>query len=427
MGMKYIDARIAGLGTRTPKEMFREDYQENVNESFYESSDWYTIQEETVFGSEDLVNLDVRIISVISATTGVSQGDDYKKLLFKDLDHTVHIGYFYVFDSNYWVVTNTEKDKTLTPTATVKRCNNTLRWQTSDGALYSVPCSIDYGIRENRDYSTAGSAVVNPSGLITVTTQMNDKTNQIDSSQRFLFGNSSNWTGYKVVGGGIENHNNLQTSDNDSSGVLKLTMSVDSVATTDDLTNGVADMLHEVFTLSLSESSVDGNVAGSLDLYATVELNGSVVNETVDWSSSDVAVATVDSSGNVSFIALGSCIITASLDENSSVNDTCGVDVLSAPVSEYQVVVTPDSNKILENMDETYNVKLVLNGVDQADVFAFSVTSLDVPTDNYTFTAIDGNNFKVENLEKYLDEPLVVNCLSGIHSKNVSINLRGAW
>jgi len=427
MSYKYLNAYLSN-GVKTPKEIFREDFQEKVDETFYLASDWYTIEEETVFGSGVYSELDVRINNVVLGRTGLPQGDDYKTILFKSFDHVVKLGYLYSFSNNYWVVINTTKDNALTISAVVKRCNNFLRWQNDDGSLYSVPCSIDYGIKENRDYSTAGSVFPAPSGLIVITTQLNSKTNQIKPNQRFLFGNANNWTAFKVMGGGIENYNNIETDDNDSFGYLKLTVNVDYVNyDSDDVVNGIAEKLQNTYTLTLSESGVDGNPAGSLQLTAVVKLNNETVSGSVSWVSSDEDVATVDSSGNISFIANGSCIITASLSGNSNVNDTCNVSVGSAPVSEYQVVVSPSTNYVLENETITYNVKLVLNGVDQADVFVFTVTSPDVPTDNYVFTSIDGNSFSVENAERYLDESLTIDCVSGIHSREVAILLKGNW
>ena len=428
MTMDYLDAYMS-IASKTPKENLREDYQELVDEVFMDSSDWYTIKEETTFGSETLVDVDVRINNVVFGRTGLPQGDDFKVILFQDLGHVVHIGYFYYFDNNYWIVTNTMTTKALTPSATVRRCNNTLRWQALDGSVYSVPCSTDYGIKENRDYSTGGSTSVSPSGLLAITTQLNARTNLIKPNQRFLFGNPDNYTAFRLMGGGIENFNNIQTGDNTSFGFLKLTLNADYVnEDTDDIVNGIADRIGNLYTVELSESSIDGNSSDTLQLYAVVKLNDDSVARAVDWSSSDDLVATVDSSGVVTFVGVGSCIITASLDGDASVNDTCSVDVVVPPVTKYQVVISPSTNYILENDEEIYNVKLLLNGAEQVDTFIFSVESGNgVPTDNYTLSTIDGNNFKVENHEKYLNEDLVIECVSGIHTELFSINLKGMW
>ena len=134
---------------------------------------------------------------------------DFKLLLFSELDHPTDLGRIYKFGDNYWITVNIDKINTLVATVTVRRCNNVLRWQDVSGAIYEVPCIINYLIKENRDYSTAGSAIVVPSGMIEIIAQFNSDSNRIKANQRFLFGNPNNWTAYRVEGGGISNFNNL--------------------------------------------------------------------------------------------------------------------------------------------------------------------------------------------------------------------------
>ena len=48
----------------------------------------------------------------------------------------------YFFDENWWVTINSEIIKNLAATATVRRCNNVLRWKAADGG--SVFCTMCY-------------------------------------------------------------------------------------------------------------------------------------------------------------------------------------------------------------------------------------------------------------------------------------------
>jgi len=413
---------------KAPKTDYMEEFQAVTDDQFYNSSDWYTIQEETSFGSGVYQNLDVRINGVINPTTGVNQGDDWKKLIFKNIDRTIRVGAMFVFDGNYWVTVSTSALSDFPTTCTVRRANNTLRWiDLDDGAKYDFPCVLDYIIQENRDYATAGSKFVNPSGLLQVITQLNATTNKIKPSIRFLFGNQDNWTAYEVFGGGVNNFNN-PTATIGSTGILKLSMGVSHVNTDiDDLVNGYALAGKLVYLVELDKSAISGEVSDTFDLSATVTLNGDTVTRSVDWESDDEDVATVSSSGLVTFIATGSATITASLAGDSSIYDTCSVTVNTTPISEYVVVFTPETNYILEGNTQQYAVTLEKNGVTQADVFTFAIVAGTVPTDHYTFTSIDGNNFSVENIEKYVGEDLVVRATSGIYTKDISIFLKGAW
>ncbi len=413
----------------SPKVSYRNDVEATLSEYFYQSTDWYTIEEETALRSELYQNVDVRINSIINPTTGDNLENDYKKVLFKDLDHSVNLGRTYRFDSNYWLTINVDKIKTLFQTVLVKRCNNVLRWiDETTGALYEVPCSIGYLIKENRDYATAGSAVVVPSGMVDCFFQINSKTNKIKPNQRFLFGNPSNWTAYRVEGGGINNFNNQQTLDNNSAALGRFSLAVDFANNeTDDLVNGIANAYDNEYVLTVAESAISGNATQTVQLRATVTLNGETVSRNVTWASSNTAIATVNSSGLVTFVATGSCTITCSLENNSTVFDTTSVTVGASPVDNYQVVISPDKNYILEGQEQTWLVYLYKNNVQQVDTFIFSLDANTVPSANYTYTVLGNNSFKIKNIKMFLTDNLEITATSGLYSKVIPVSLRGAW
>lgn len=428
MPYTFLNASLAMQ--KSSKEKFTDEFQEHLTREFYNSSDWFTIQEEYPFASGELVDIDVRVNHVINTRTGLNQGDDYKTILFKDLSHVSNVGYLYYFDDNYWIVVNSEGIKSLAASVTVKRCNNTLRWlETTTGKIYSVPCSIEYLIKQNRDYSTAGSALVNPSGSIEVITQFNETSNKIQPSQRFLFGNSGNWQGYKIMGGGINNFNGLQTSDNNSSGIVRFSMyyAQKGDGEVDDLVNGIADVGEYLYVLTIPATATLEN-GKSLILTPTLTLNGITNGSALTWSSSNVNVATVNSSGVVTSVGIGTATITCSMTGNSAVTDTCALTVSAGVLDNYEIRVTPDLNYVLELGTTTFSVYLWKNGVVQADTFTFDLLgSNTVPASKFNLVFIDGNSFSVENLGRFLSAGLPIKCTSGTNEKTLSINLRGAW
>jgi len=411
------------------KQSYIDDVQESLREYFYQSVDWFTITEETSVGSEQYQNVDVRVNNVVNPTTSDNVEDDFKKLIFADLDHSVNLGRMYYFDNNYWITVNVDKIKTLSQTVLIRRCNNTLRWiDEQTGAYYQVPCAIGYLIKENRDYSTAGSAMVVPSGMIDCFYQINSKTNKIKPNQRFLFGNQNNWTAYRVEGGGINNFQNTETINNSSASLGRYSMAVDFTNTSnDDLVNGIANYYDNTYVITLDKSSVSGDPTQSVQLYANVTLNGQSVTRNIMWSTSNTSIATVSSSGLVTFVANGTCVITASLENNTSVSDTCNVTVSGTPTDTYQVVISPETNYILEGLEKTYSVYLYKNNVQQADAFVFTLDSNSVPASYYTYTVLGDNSFKIKNNKMFLGDTLDILCTSGVYNKTISILLKGAW
>ena len=413
----------------SPKQDFTNAIQQNIYDKFYQSSNVHTITEETALFSGVYQNVDVRINSLFDPTTGDNVESDYCKLSFPDLTHSVDMGRYYYFNENYWITINVDKNNTLVQTAIIRRCNNVLRWiDELTGALYQVPCSILPLIKENRDYSSSGSAVVIPSGMLDCFAPNNTMVRTIKPNQRFLFGNPNGWIAYRLEGGGINNFNNQQTTDNTSAGLARFSFAVDYVnSATDDLTNGIANTVDNTYVLTLNQDSISGSAAQTVQLVATVTLNGETVTRSLVWSNSDATKATVSSSGLVTFVATGSAVITCSLLDNSSVTDTCSVTVGASPVDNYQVIVTPTSNYLLEGTNQTYTVYLHKNGTQQGNAFTFVLDANTVPLVNYTYSVLGSNSFKVTNITKFLTDVLEITCTSGAYSKVVSVSLRGAW
>jgi hypothetical protein len=428
--MSYKFLKSSPTFGKTQQEVYKGLFQETLNNQFTNTSDIWTIEEEVSFGSETYQDVDVRVVThVISSATGKPLGDDWKQILFQDLEHSVGLGFLYQFSDNYWIAINPERIKNLAASIYVKRCNNTLRWIDDDGAYHSEPCSIDYEILRNVNNESPSSLVVLPSGRIIVICQFNERTNLIRPNQRFLFGNSGNWTAYKVSGGGVNNYQNTETLDNTTVGFIRLTMEVNYVSDNDDLTNGIAYEEKMEYALSLSPTTLSGIPTKTAQLYYTVTLNGSTVDRDVIWSSSDVKKATVNSTGLVTMVANGTATITCSLDGDSTVKSTCSVTVSATPSDIYQVIITPDTNYILEGETENYTVYLWKNGTIQADTFSFSVTTNTVPTDHFAFSysVSPGNLFSIKNEEMFLTDHLTITCTSGTHVGSLDIYLRGSW
>ena len=426
MAYKYISA--SSTMVTPPKQTYIDNFAQRLFEGFENSSDWFTIQEESPFGTETYVDVDARINYVISNETGEKMSDDYKLLWFKDLDHKVKLGTMFFFDDNYWLCINTERVKSLTTSVTVKRCNNSLRWMGEDGGLYRVPCTqADTLIRENRDYSTTGSAVVNVAGVLEIIAQFNAKTNKIKANQRFLFGNPSNWYSYKIFGGGVNNINLMNTNDFMSAGLVRYTMTAwQENPDSDDLVNGYCDVHQETYVVSLAQVNPKLNSGQSLALDATVTLNGKSVTRNFTWVSSDPSICTVSSTGIITGIQSGLAKIYCYLQNNSSVYATVDVTVDVAPTDNKVVLYEPPINYLLQGTNQTFDVFVERNGVRQPDTFTFTVISA-IPATKYTFTVVDGNHFKVENLKMYLTSPLIIRCVSGTYTKDISILLKGGW
>jgi len=415
-------------GEASPKSEQIELFQETLNTQFYNSTDWWTIQEETSIGTGEYSNIDVRINTLVNSETGLKLGDDWKRILFKDINHDIEIGRFYIFNNSTWLTINSEVIKNLAGTCAIRRCNNTLRWiDQTTGAYYEEPCCIEYLVKEPRDYFTTGSAFTTPGGFLHIYTQLNNRTSLIDENQRFLFGNSEHWTCYKVVGTGLNDFNNTITYDNSSAKLLVVDMIANFInEQLDDVANGIADVYTTLYTLDLNKDVVEGAPGTTAQLFTTITYNRDTVTRPVTWATSDSTIAVVSTDGLVSFISAGSCTITATITGNT-VGDTCMAKTTLTPAINAYIVFTPNENYVLESDTKIYSVYLYKNDVIQADTFTITCSPNDVPATSYIFTQTDGHGFSISNRLRSLDSYLTITCTSGTETIDFEIYLRGAW
>jgi hypothetical protein len=430
MSYRYYTSGSA-ITFQNPSSTILGGFQAQLNEYFEVAPDAYIVQEETAIGSEIYANVDVRVNTAINSYTSKNLGDDWKKLIYKNLGSAAPLGTRYYFDNNYWVVFNSEIIKNFAGSATVRRCNNMLRWIDEYGVLYEEPAILSYDIQSTRDQIRIGDNPVLPEGYIEVYTQLNNNTNKIKESQRFLFGNASNWACYKVYGNGTRNFLNQETLDNNSASMLRLYMGANYESDpNDDLINGICDVYKNVYALSISPSSIIGNPGSSVELIPSLTLNTDPIDLSISYMSSGSSIATTSgSSSNIlNLVSSGSCNITGYMTANPDIDCIVPVVVSNSPaINTYEVRISPDNGIILQGESQSYTVYLYLNGVIQADTFTLTIANSNVPIDKYTLTVTDGNNFSVTNNHLYLDYPLILQLDSGSNTKQFYIYLQGAW
>lgn len=235
-----LDNRLTNLNasmnsnptSKNYNEYHRQLYQNKINSEFDIATDVFDIEEEITPGQLDFTTAHVRITHVITSAMGQNLGDDFRGIIFQDINHTLGLGKRYRFDNNIWTCIFTDIYKFPTSSATVRRCNNTMNFYV-DSKLVNEPCIIDYKpYRPEVDYK---SEVSLQEGRLTVIVQNNQNTKTVYENQRFLF----NQRAYKV--GYIENYLQNNTYDQTSSPLITFYMDINMIAPNDDLTNNIAD------------------------------------------------------------------------------------------------------------------------------------------------------------------------------------------
>ena len=260
--MKYFPL---SLTSSSVSQIMLDDYKYAGHTTFKDSTDIFVIAKETSFGSNVFEDVDARLTSVINVSTGTKMSDDWRQLIFDPTGTFMPtIGYLFYFSENFWLSVFTDNTKSVLTNVVVRRCNNVLRWMSISGSeIYSEPCAIEYEI-SGTDNDVSSDNIVTPNGTIKVYVQQNSKTNTITENRRFLLGNSTNWVGYRVTGGGLRNFLNSKTYDNSSSQLMMFRMETGYTNdATDDLVNGIADRY--LYLTSGSSSAVANIVISPSD------------------------------------------------------------------------------------------------------------------------------------------------------------------
>lgn len=218
----YIEAR----------EKYKRDLQSKINDSWWLASDNYEIQIESIRGSRQFSPIVCRINHAINPKTGLNLGDDFKVLNFFDLDSPVTMGYRFIFDGSWWIVTNTDNYNAITKSAVIRRCNNVLRY-IWNGKLIEEPCIIDYSTKYSNVYYN--DVVDIPQGTIDVTCQNNENSSRVTYNNRFIFGSDV----YKVKV--IKDYLREETFRDNSNPLVSFSMYVDVKSPYDDFETGIAN------------------------------------------------------------------------------------------------------------------------------------------------------------------------------------------
>lgn len=413
---------------RTEAEQLRDKFQEVLDRKYYESPDVTTISEQDGIGLDTYHDIDVRVNRGIRVYTGREVGNDWRLLMFKDLDHPVILGLKYFFNNNWWLVYNIETTNNFAASCMVKRCNNVLRWKDVNGNLHNEPCIFDSLVARARDQMNAED-LVNVQGYINCYVQLNDKTALIEENQRFLIGHPKKRIAYKVFGNGIRNFINNYTYDDSSASMLMLTLGGSHVnPATDDLENGIANAYPYHFEVGNLPLNITGKPTTSYQLQPTLYQDdialsyGSFVYQSLDNS-----IATVDGTGKVTLITDGNTQVKVSYLNNSDVYDI--VDIIVDSTSAGQVItITPEPSFILEGEKEIYTARLFIGGEEVPAVFAISVSDQNnIPATNYELTQLSDSTFKVKNIKRYLYETLKLEVSVNDYSREIDIELRGLF
>ena len=298
--MNYFDSFIKI--NETPNERWATRLQELSYKRFVNSSTFQTdVEKENTFGKEDYVPIVARITSLVDAKTGQRVNDDFKKIIFRDFSERPKLGAKFRFSDNIWLAFSVDNIKSVTSSAYLRRCNNTLNFQDKYGNIHREPCCIDYKSTETQ--LSAGETIAVPSGRIYVQCQFNDYTKFIDIDKRFIFGNYV----YKVRY--ISDYDRQSTFDKDGCTFMSFYADFDNIGKYDNFELGIADYKDYSYIISC-DTEINGKIDDTGRISFNVSLDNKVIDEEVSFEIiNNDNVIEIDQDWNYHMVSEGTAIV----------------------------------------------------------------------------------------------------------------------
>lgn len=355
MSLPYFENALSGGYLQTPNDYFRELQQAAVDNLFDCTSARYTVQEQDAIGASTYHDIDVWLDYIVGTTSsGVKNGVDFTQLMFRDIDHHIVQGLYYIFEDNFHISYFYNRHDGLEKSVAVRRCNNAMRIvDPENGSIFSIPCVIDYDMTSpSQQVSTY---VITPNNHAVVMVQGNTDTLRLFKlNTRYMF----NGRPFKLLAYQNAIWYDLQ---NQTPTLLYLDLYLDELHDKDDIENGLAYNGEYDYTIQIDADDMELTNGSSGTLTATVILNGAEVDSNVVWSSSNTTVVTIDSNGQYQVVGDSgtSAIITATLEGNTSIISNITIQVVDEQAVQPLVIINPTFNKIRQFESITFTTEVM--------------------------------------------------------------------
>ena len=342
MSLPYFENALNGGYLQTPNDYFRDLQQAAIDNLFDCTSARYTVQEQDAIGAPTYHDIDVWLDYIVGTTSsGVKNGQDFTQLMFRDIEHPVFQGLYYIFDNNYHISYFYNKYDGLEKALAVRRCNNAMRIvDPENGSVFSIPCVIDYDMTSPSQQ--VSSYIITPNNHAVVMVQGNADTLRLFKlNTRYMF----NGRPFKLLA--YQNAINYDLQ-NQVPTLLYLDLYLDELHDKDDIENNIAYNGEYDYTIQIDADDMELTNGSTGVLTTTVSLNGLEVERNVLWESSNPEVVAINIGGQYQVVGDSgtSATITAILDGNTNVASSITIQVVDEQSIQPLVTINPLFNKI---------------------------------------------------------------------------------
>lgn len=410
-----IDTGIAML----PNEEYRTLQQAFIDEQWDNTTNLYEIQEQNGIGPLEFHKIETWIdYAKGMTTTGMSNPEDFRKLIFRKIDRPTIRGLYYYFDDNYWITTSNDKYNSIIQSIIVRRCNNFLRIiDPENGSIFSMPCVVEYDM--SSPSIQVSRYVITPNNHAVVIVQGNE-----DTTRLFKYN-----TRYMLAGRPFKLYafqNTLMNDiDDEISSIFYLDLYLDELHAKDDIQNNLADNGEYNYSISIDSGNIDLIPGATGQMKATVKLNGEEVERQIIWNSNknDVVSIKLDGTYIVNGIVGDTVKISAFLFGNKEISDEIVVNIVQEDKAEITALLNPAIEFGRQYEAINFSVEVLYNNTIVTDIESTISLSQEenIVSNDYIDIVKDNNNYTIY-CNRITQEPIVLYIHASCSTPEFEIN-----
>lgn len=305
-----------------------------------------------------------------------------KKYEFKAGDYVEYLGDIYLTNNSI------DKDNPFFNTAKMTRCNYILKWM-DEGVLKQQPCIVYNNTKYTGGTKTLTSGLTEIDAMVNINIQNNEDTRKINYGKR-LYTMKNAWQVTLI--------DNITTEN-----TFSWTLGKDSLnSEIDDLVNGICDAFEHSYAISLNSNNQTLIETETYKIVPNVTDKGAVVtNPKVTYTSSDENIAKVDSTGLVTALSVGSCVITCNIGTVSA-NLNLTVNAKSVDnITTYSCDWTSTGTTLKTYAGSTAQCTKYINGIKQDNlVISYEIDSVGqslLSSNKITITKVNDYSVQIRN------------------------------
>jgi len=264
-------------------------------------------------------------------------------------DETISIGEIVEFDNSNWICVMNDTTSKISDVGIIERCNNVLQFYDKNSILYDVPCIVGKGsisLDEQKIISTLDSEIAIQISNTSITRQI---------PMNYVF---------KI---GLRNYMVVNIDDITVPGLLLIKMAYSEV-----------EQVFPSYSLTiLNGDSIQADINTPVQLNIQVKDRETIITSPLlIFTSSNNLIATVSSTGLVSFLSVGNVVINCKFDNDNLIQDSIGIEIVEEEQHNLTVEVS-GSISIIKTYSSTYTCTFKDNGIVITDSSVFYLTGDD--------------------------------------------------